>query len=870
MIVEEQRMADEKWKKWGPYVSNRQWGTVREDYSQNGNAWGYTTHNEAISRAYRWNEDGIAGICDDKQRLCFAFSFWNGQDDMIKERFFGLSNHEGNHGEDIKEIFYYLDNTPTHSYMKMVYKYPTVKFPYREIIDENRSRTKREPEFEITDTEIFSNNQYFDLFIEYAKINHDDIAIRITAINRSSGKAPLHILPTLWYRNNWAWGNGSYRPELRSSRDGIIDIGHESICMKKLYARNPETAALFCNNESNPAVVLGAASDAAFFKDGINNFLIHDDFNAVNPGQTGSKAAFHVKAELEAGETKTFDFRLSPHTMDDAFFDFDEVFRLRKEEADLLYEKIQCDISDVEEKNIQRQAFAGLLWNKQFYYYNVSKWLKGDAKYPAERDFGNFVRNTGWEHMQNKDIISMPDKWEYPWFATWDLAFHCVPFAILDPGFAKHQLKLLTKEWYMHPNGQLPAYEWDFSDVNPPVHAWSTFRVFKIDEKFHGKPDIPFLESVFQKLLLNFTWWVNRKDKNGNNVFGGGFLGLDNIGAFDRNMKFKNGDYLEQADGTSWMAMYALNMMRISMELALYNSVYEDMAIKFFEHYLYIAEAMENIGELKGGLWNEEDGFFYDVLQLNDGDSISLKLRSIVGLIPMFAVEIVEHETLEKLPNFRARMEWILKNKPELANLVSHWEVEGKGGKHMMSVLRKTRLRRILERMLDENEFLSPHGIRSLSKIYQDHPYVFSADGTDYVVKYTPAESDSRMFGGNSNWRGPIWFPINFLIVESLQRYHYYYGESFQIEFPSGSGQKCNLGYVSDDLGSRLCSIFIKDENGNRPFNGQNYFLSQNEHFKDYIMFNEYFDGDTGKGIGASHQTGWTATVAKLLKPRLS
>ncbi len=867
-MPEKERLRDEKWKNWGPYVSNRQWGTVREDYSHNGNAWGHTTYDDAMSRAYRWSEDGIAGISDSKQRLCFSFAFWNKKDKMIKERFFGLSNYEGNHGEDLKEIYYYLDNTPSHSYMKMVYKYPINAFPYDELIHENRRRSKTQPEFEITDTGIFSRNQYFDIFIEYAKINHDDLLIRVTACNRSDRKAPLVILPTIWYRNNWKWGYGTYQPKLKSSANGIINIDHDSIAMKKLYSRNPDTETLFCNNESNPEVVSNGESDAKYFKDGINNFLVKGDKDAVNPEKFGTKASFFIDIEIEAGESKTFDFRLSPHEMDNAFFDFDEVLSLRKKEADEFYDELQREIETEEEKKIQRQAFAGLLWNKQFYHYAVSKWLKGDPKHEAPRNFHHYVRNTEWEHMQNKDVISMPDKWEYPWFATWDLAFHCVPFALIDAGFAKHQLRLLTKEWYIHPNGQLPAYEWDFSDVNPPVHAWSTFRVFKIDEKVNGKADIPFLESVFQKLLLNFTWWVNRKDKRGNNVFGGGFLGLDNIGAFDRNMQFKNGDHLEQADGTSWMAMFALNMMRISMELALYNPVYEDMAIKFFEHYLYIAEAMENLGDGINGLWNEEDGFFYDVLQLNNGESISLKLRSIVGLIPMFAVEIIEHDILEKLPNFTARMEWVLKNRPELANLVSHWEVEGKGRKHLMSILRKTRLKRVLKRMSDPNEFLSDYGIRSMSKYYEEKPFHFSTDDQEFVVKYMPAESDSSMFGGNSNWRGPIWFPINFLIVESLQRYHFYYGESMQIEYPTGSGEMRNLDFVAEDLSQRLKSIFIKDKNGNRPFNGGNDLLNHNEFFKDYIMFHEYFNGDTGQGIGASHQCGWTATVAKLIQPR--
>ena len=869
MMTEKERMLDEKWKIWGPYVSNRQWGTVREDYSNTGNAWGFTTYNEAISRSYRWSEDGIAGISDSKQRLCFALSFWNRKDKMIKERFFGLSNYEGNHGEDVKEIYYYLDNTPTHSYMKMVYKYPIDEFPYDDLIAENGNRNKRDDEYELVDTGIFNENKYFDIFIEYVKINHNDFLIRITCHNRSNEKAPFILLPTLWFRNNWNWGYGNYIPNLRSTQNGKIDIEHDSLAIKKLYSRNADYKAIFCNNESNPSIINDSKSSSNYFKDGINNYLVHGEQSAINPEKIGTKASFLVETEIEGGESETFEFRLSPHDMENAFFDFDEIFSLRKKETEEFYAEIQKEIKDEEEKNIQRQAFAGLLWNKQFYHYNVSKWLMGDPNLKSSRNFDQYVRNTEWEHMQNKDIISMPDKWEYPWFATWDLAFHCVPFAILDAAFAKHQLKLLTKEWYIHPNGQLPAYEWDFSDVNPPVHAWSTFRVFKLDESINGKPDVPFLESVFQKLLLNFTWWVNRKDKHGNNVFGGGFLGLDNIGAFDRNMEFKNGDHLEQADGTSWMAMFALNMMRISMELSLYNPIYEDMAIKFFEHYLYIAEAMENLGGTKNGLWNEEDGFFYDLLQLNNGDSKSLKLRSIVGLIPLFAVEIVDHDLLEKLPNFRARMEWILKNKPELADLVSHWKVEGEGGKHMMSILRKTRLKRVLNRMVDENEFLSDYGIRSMSKVYENHPFQFDVDGKNFTVKYTPAESDSSMFGGNSNWRGPIWFPINFLIVESLQRFHYYYGDNLQIEYPANSNQLRNLDFVADDLSKRLYSIFSEDENGNRPFNGSKDLLNHNEFFKNYIMFHEYFNGDTGEGIGASHQTGWTATIAKLIQPRM-
>lgn len=868
MIEEIKRSRNEIWKTWGPYVSNRQWGNVREDYSPDGNAWEYTGHDTAESYTYRWAEEGIAGISDDKQLLCFALSFWNKKDKRVKERFFGLSNPQGNHGEDIKEIFYYLDNTPSHSYMKMVYKYPINAFPYDDLVNTNAKRSKKEREYEIIDTGIFDNDEYFDIFIEYCKAGPDDFLIRVSVCNRSNQAAPFILMPTVWYRNNWKWGYNEYKPIIKAGSEGIIEIEHNILSMKRLYSRNRNVLSLFCDNETNNVKLYGApATEGYYYKDGINDYIIHGK-PTVNPEKTGTKACFVLEETIEGGECKTFDFRLCPHIMEDAFYDFEHIFEVRKREADEFYSIVQRDIHDEDEKNVQRQAFAGLLWNKQFYHYNVAKWLKGDPNWDAPRDFTHFVRNTEWIHLHNKDIISMPDKWEYPWYATWDLAFHCVPFALIDPQFSKNQLLLLTKEWYMHPNGQLPAYEWDLSDVNPPVHAWSCFRVFKIDEKIQGEPDLLFLEKVFQKLLLNFTWWVNRKDKEGNNIFGGGFLGLDNIGAFDRNMQMKDGDHLEQADGTSWMAMYALNMMRIAMELAQYYQVYEDMAIKFFEHYLYIAEAMENLGAEKQGLWNEEDGFFYDVLRLSDGESISLRLRSIVGLIPLFAVEIIDHHILEKMPKFRERMDWILKNKKELANLVSHWEVEGQGQKHLMSILRKTRLKRVLNRMLDENEFLSKFGIRAMSKIYEKNPYIFTAHDNEYVVYYTPAESDSKMFGGNSNWRGPIWFPINFLIVESLQKFHAYYGDSVKVEFPVGSGNEVTLNYVSDQLAKRLESIFLRDENGNRAFNGGIEKFNKDPYFKDYIMFYEYFHGDNGRGVGASHQSGWTATVAKLLQPK--
>lgn len=870
MIAEKQRLQNTDWKNWGPYVSNRQWGNVREDYSPNGDAWNFANHNNAESYAYRWGEEGIAGISDAKQIFCFALSFWNKKDKMVKERFFGLSNPQGNHGEDIKEIFYYLDNTPTHSYMKMLYKYPINAFPYDDIRSENAKRSKKQPEYELFDTGIFDKDEYFDIFIEYAKADHNDFLVRITVFNRSTSDAPLVVAPTVWFRNNWKWGYNTYKGQTAASHEGCINIQHDSISIKKFYSRDTYAESVFCENETNTPKLYGAPYPGnTYFKDGINDYIIYGS-NTVNPEKRGTKASFLLNATIEAGASKSFDFRLSPENIDEPFENFDEIFSARIEEANEFYEEIQNDVVNEDERNVQRQAFAGLLWNKQFYHYNVGKWLKGDPNFAAPRDFNNYVRNTEWNHLHNKDIISMPDKWEYPWYATWDLAFHCVPYAIIDAEFAKGQLLLLTKEWYMHPNGQLPAYEWNLSDVNPPVHAWSCFRVFKIDEKQNGKPDLLFLEKVFQKLLLNFTWWVNRKDKNGKNIFGGGFLGLDNIGAFDRNMVLKDGQHLEQADGTSWMAMYALNMMRIAMELAQYYQVYEDMAIKFFEHYLYIAEAMENLGEGTKGLWNEEDGFFYDVLQLGNGDSVSLKLRSIVGLIPMFAVEIIDHHLLDKMPNFVERMEWVLKNKPELTKLVSHWEEEGQGRKHLMSILRKTRLTKVLSRMLDEKEFLSDYGIRAMSKVYEENPFIFSVHGTENVVYYTPGESDSRMFGGNSNWRGPIWFPINFLIVESLQRFHFYYGNSMKVELPTGSGDKRNLDEVAQNISNRLCSIFLKDDVGQRPFNGGNPKFNYDENFKNYITFFEYFHGDNGRGIGASHQTGWTATVAKLLKPRMS
>ena len=864
MGAEKDRLQDPDWKCWGPYVSNRQWGTVREDYSHTGDAWNATTYESAMSNAYRWSEDGIAGICGPKQRLCLAPAFWNGKDSMLKERFFGLSNPEGNHGEDVKELFFYRDSSPTHSYMSMLYKYPAEAFPYEELRQRNTTRSKNKGEYELQDTGIFDHG-YFDILIEYAKGNPTDILMRITVKNVSEGRRPIFVLPMLWYRNNWSWGHNSYKPNLRAGEHSFshaIQVVHEDLSLRYFYSRDPwET--LFCDNESHTA---SSQDDAErFYKDGINDFLLYGSAS-INAAKEGTKACFLAHTELEPGEERVFEFRLSNLEMTNAFEDFNEIFDTRRRECDEFYAEIQKDITDEEDRKIQRQAFAGLLWNKQFYHYNVAKWLHGDPNFPIERYNKENSRNSDWQHMQNKDIISMPDKWEYPWFATWDLAFHCVPLALIDPDFAKQQLRLITKEWYIHPNGQLPAYEWNFGDVNPPVHAWSTFRVFKMDEVKRGAPDVAFLESVFQKLLLNFTWWVNRKDKRDNNIFGGGFLGLDNIGAFDRNMEFKNGQHLEQADGTSWMAMYALNMMRIAMELAKYNMVYEDMAIKFFEHYLYIAQAMEHIGNYDG-LWNEEDGFFYDVLQMVDGSSASLRLRSMVGLIPMFAVEVVDHELLERLPGFRQRMDWILKNKPELKDLVSHWEIEGKHRKHLMSILRRVRLKKLVRRMLDSEEFLSDFGIRSMSKVYEHTPYQFTTDGKTYTVNYLPAESDSTMFGGNSNWRGPIWFPVNYLIIESLQRYSEYYGDDLTVPGLCHQNENVPLSAIATGLAERLVNLFRRNAEGIRPAYGADSLLNDPAFNKD-LLFYEYFDGNTGKGLGASHQCGWTAVVAELISQK--
>ena len=869
MDEESKRLPDISWKKWGPYVSNREWGGVREDYSANGDAWNYTNHDTAEAKTYRWGEEGVCGICDDKQILVFSLGLWNKKDKMVKERFFGLTNQQGNHGEDVKEYYYYLDNTPTHSYMKMLYKYPQNAFPYEELLEKNALAGKENPEYELIDTGIFDQNEYFDIFIEYAKSSPEDILIKVTVTNKSSKEAPLVMLPTIWFRNTWSWGYDDYRPEIQKANKNQMTIKHKDLTIKNFYAKET-TDTLFCNNETNNLRLYHVPNSGQFSKDGINDFIINGNKAGINSEEKGTKASFLIDELIPANATKVFEFRLGDTDLEKPFVDFDTIFEQRKTEADNFYLVLQKGIKTDDEKLVQRQAFAGMLWSKQFYHYNVEKWLKGDPAEIVPPKSRKRIRNEDWKNFNSLNIISMPDKWEYPWFATWDLAFHTLSFSLIDSDFAKQQLKLFTLEWFMHPNGQLPAYEWDFSDVNPPVHAWAAFRVFKIDEVEKGKPDLEFLEGVFQKLLMNFTWWVNKKDSNGNNIFEGGFLGLDNIGIFDRSQDLPHGEHLEQADGTSWMAMFSLNMMRIAMELALYNKVYEDLATKFFEHFLNIANALDNMGESDFSLWDDEDEFFYDALQLKDCSNIFLRIRTIVGLIPMFAVEVIDEEMLDKLPAFKERMNWVLKNKPELAALVSHWEIKGDDSKHLLSLLRGHRLKKLLERMLNEKEFLSDYGVRGLSKEYEEDPFTMKIDDTEYRVKYLPAESDSDMFGGNSNWRGPIWFPINFLIIESLQRFFFYYSPDFKVECPTGSGNCLDLNEIAEFLGKRLGNIFLEDKNGKRPFNGQYPRFQEDEDFKDYILFYEYFHGDNGRGVGASHQTGWTGLIAKILQPRFT
>ncbi|MDX6712440.1 MAG: hypothetical protein QOH96_3456 [Blastocatellia bacterium] len=869
--LEESRARTKHWKRWGPYLSERAWGTVREDYSADGSAWEYLPHDHARSRTYRWNEDGIAGISDRHQKICFAVALWNGKDPIIKERLFGLTGTEGNHGEDVKEYYFYLDSTPTHSYMKYLYKYPQAEYPYSQLLDEARNRGKEQSEFELIDTGIFNENRYFDVFIEYAKSDCDDILIKVSAVNRGPDAAPLHLLPTVWFRNTWSWDFSTIKPELhRVSRDAaVIELNEEQYGRRYLYFEGaPEL--LFTENETNTERLFNVPNMSGFAKDGINNFIVNGQLSAVNESQSGTKAAANYAMTIEPGQTVTRRLRLTDRELNSTgpntfLSDFDEEFDSRINEADEFYDHvIPKQLSD-DARNVMRQSFAGILWSKQFYHYVVKNWIDGDPAQPPPPEARHSGRNHEWVHLYNADVISMPDKWEFPWYAAWDLAFHCIPLAILDSEFAKDQLILILREWYMHPNGQLPAYEWALGDVSPPVHAWAAWRVYKIEKKQRGVGDRAFLERIFHKLMLNFTWWVNRKDSEGMNIFQGGFLGLDNIGVFDRGDELPTGGHLEQSDGTSWMAMYSLNLLAIAMELAKEDPVYEDVASKFWEHFIYIAQAMNNLGDDGVELWNEEDGFFYDVLHQPNGEHFPLKVRSMVGLIPLFAVETLEPRTLDKLPAFKRRLDWFVNNRPDLTGNLACMQTPGQSARRLMSVINEDRLRRVLSVMLDENEFLSPHGIRSVSRFHKEHPYELEVNGTTYRVDYEPAESRTGVFSGNSNWRGPIWFPVNYLLIESLQKFHHYLGDRFKVEFPTGSGNMMTLWEIAGELSKRLSRIFLKDDVGRRPVYGRTEKFQTDPAWRDHILFFEYFNGDDGSGVGASHQTGWTGLVSKLL-----
>ncbi|QVL34986.1 glucosidase [Telmatocola sphagniphila] len=867
--LEEDRLGKKDWRFFGPYLSDRQWGTVREDYSPHGTAWDYFPHDHARSRAYRWGEDGLAGFSDAKARLCLSLAVWNENDPILKERLFGLTNEEGNHGEDVKELYYFLDASPTHSYLKMLYKYPQKAYPYDHIVAENKKRTQKQPEYEVYDTGCFAENRYFDVFVEYAKQDTNDILMRVTVCNRGPETAKIHVLPQLWFRNTWSWFLNALKPTVRATGPNTISANHVELGNYFGYY-DGQPQLLFCENETNPRRLFELERSPGYFKDAFHDYLLHGRKDAVNPNHVGTKVAAHYSLSIPPGGQETIRLRLANKELGKPFDKFEGIFEKRIADTNEFYGEIQKDLSSEDARLVQRQAFAGLIWSKQYFGYDVTRWLNGDPAQlppPPERKLG---RNRDWTHLRNFDVISMPDKWEYPWYAAWDLAFHMLPFALLDPEFAKQQLLLFTLERYMHPNGQLPAYEWAFGDVNPPVHAWAAWRVFQIDRKNHdGAGDLDFLERIFHKLMLNFTWWVNRKDTEGRNVFQGGFLGLDNIGVFDRSAPLPTGGFINQSDGTAWMAMYCLNMMRIALELALNNPVYEDMATKFFEHFLQIADAMTNLtGLRKDSLWDEQDEFYYDELNLPDKRMIKLRVRSMVGLIPLFAVETLEPGMRQKLPRFNQRLHEFFEARPDLAFLISRWNEPGIGDRGLLSLLRGHRLKRILKRMLDETEFLSDHGIRALSRYHKDHPYTFECQGTELTVQYQPAESESGLFGGNSNWRGPVWFPVNYLIVESLQKFHHYYGEDFRVECPTGSGKFLSLEEIAQEIGDRLTRLFLRDSEGRRPVFGDNPQFNSDPQFCNYPLFYEYFDGDTGRGVGAAHQTGWTALVAKLLQPR--
>ena len=853
---EELRLAESRdrtahWKRWGPYLSERAWGTVREDYSPGGTAWDFVSHDQARSRAYRWNEDGIAGISDRRQNLCFSVALWNRHDPILKERLFGLTGQEGNHGEDVKELYYYLDSTPTHSYMKYLYKYPQAEFPYARLVEENRRRGRAGREFELIDTGVFEHDRYFDVFVEYAKADVEDLCVRIEVANRSPEAAEVEVLPTLWFRNTWSWGKNGARPALRASGPSAVSAGdYQLVCEGA-----PEL--LFCDNETNARRLFGTGGPR-YPKDGINDYVIKGA-DSVNPDRVGTKCAARYRLTVPARGSAVVRLRLSrgaAQPVDAA----DAILATRKAEADEFFGSVIPAGLSADARNVMRQALAGMLWSKQFYHYVVRDWLNGDPDQPAPPPERKNGRNADWGHLHNADVLSMPDKWEYPWFAAWDLAFHCIPLALVDSDFAKEQLVLLLREWYMHPNGQIPAYEWAFSDVNPPVFAWAAWRVYKIEKKRRGSGDRKFLKRVFHKLMLNFTWWVNRKDAEGRNVFQGGFLGLDNIGVFDRSAPLPGGGHLEQSDGTSWMAMYCLNMLSIALELAREEEEYEDVASKFWEHFVHIARAMNTMG-----LWDEQDGFYYDVLHRGK-DEIALRIRSMVGLIPLFAVEPIPADLIAKFPDFARRLEWFIDNRPDLTEGLACMRTLGAMDRRLFSVVNPDKLRKILQRLLDESEFLSPHGVRALSRVHRAQPYRLKVDGMEYGVQYEPAESSSGLFGGNSNWRGPVWFPVNYLLIESLQKFHHYLGDGFTVELPTGSGRQMTLAQVAAEISRRLSSIFLRDGDGRRPAFGKAEKLQRDPHFRDHLLFHEYFDGDDGSGVGASHQTGWTGLVAKLLQ----
>ncbi|HVO09477.1 MAG TPA: glucosidase [Vicinamibacteria bacterium] len=865
----EDREGRAAWKKWGPYLSERQWGTVREDYSGNGDAWNYFTHDEARSRAYRWGEDGLAGFSDEHARLCFAVALWNGRDPILKERLFGLTNSEGNHGEDVKEYYFYLDSTPTHSYMKYLYKYPQRAYPYSDIVATNRSRSRREPEYELLDTGIFDEDRYFDVFVEYAKASPEDLLMQITVCNRGPQEATVEVLPTVWFRNTWSWGVTSPRPSLRQSASAaqgtVIGLHHPELGDRYLYG-DGRAELLFSENETNTERVFGVPNHQPFVKDAFDGYLVHGRKDAVNPERIGTKAAVHYSVAVAAGRSKTLRLRLSdvaPSTTRSAFADFDAVMTARRHEADEFYASVIPSSVGADGANVMRQALAGMMWTKQFYNFDLDTWL-GEHGADPFKPRRQAPRNGHWHHMENADVISMPDKWEYPWYAAWDLAFHVLALTMVDPDFGKEQLDLMLQDRYLHPNGQVPAYEWNFGDVNPPVHAWSTIFTYRLEKTVRGQGDIDWLERSFQKLLLNFTWWVNRKDRTGRNAFEGGFLGLDNIGVFDRSAPLPTGGYLEQADGTAWMALFSQNMLEIAVQLALEKPAYAEMAVKFVQHFLWIASAMAHAGE-DVGMWDEEDGFFYDVLRLPDGSAQRLKVRSMVGLLPFCAVTVLEGELMAKYPEAGRRLARFLAARPELSAFIHDPLRQGQGGRRLASVLDESRLRRVLARLLDEREFLGPHGIRSLSRYHAEHPYVLNVAGQEYRVDYLPGDSDSGMFGGNSNWRGPVWMPVNGLIVRALLQYYAYYGDEFTVECPTGSGRRRTLYQVAEEITRRLASTFLRDDKGHRPVYGSSRKFQDDAYWRDLILFYEYFHGDDGTGIGASHQTGWTGIIARAM-----